>query len=251
MVKARFVKDGDTKVLLLAVGLGHLQEGINLADCGDVVWDEGLDLRVQFDLLWLVPLDVLEHLLELFRNGQVGVLVGVVGAWDFLLVVVVFFFITLCCTHLLAVLLRLLYFLLLCNLRLDVHINVHLVFLLIRVDFLRVVHIYRQVEGLVLHLGSLDVTGDLRASDLRGCSDVGLHWLAHGVSGGSRHIISLFLTVELVANFERFSSLLGEAVIIAIHFLFKFKLLIYSLTELPLYKLKRISPIGVLAAAFV
>jgi len=65
MVEAGLIQNGDTQVLLLTIGLGHLKEGINLSDSRDVVRNEWLDLGVEINLLGLVALNVLKHLLQL------------------------------------------------------------------------------------------------------------------------------------------------------------------------------------------
>ena len=69
VVKARFIKDIDTEVLLLTIRLGHLEESIDFANSGDVFRNEGLNLSFQIDLLGFVTLDVLKHLLQFLRNG--------------------------------------------------------------------------------------------------------------------------------------------------------------------------------------
>ena len=65
MVEAGFVKHAYAQVFLLTIGFGHLEEGIDLADCRDVVGDERLYLSLEVDLLRFVTLYVLEHLLQL------------------------------------------------------------------------------------------------------------------------------------------------------------------------------------------
>ena len=96
MIQTRLVQNSDTKVFLLAIRLWHLQEGINFSDSWDVVWDEWLDLCVELDLLRLVALNVLKHFLELLRHGKVCILVGIVSAWNFLLIFIVIFVILTC-----------------------------------------------------------------------------------------------------------------------------------------------------------
>ena len=46
IVQAGLVQHRDSQVFLRTVWLRHLEEGVNLSDCRDVVRDEGLDLRV-------------------------------------------------------------------------------------------------------------------------------------------------------------------------------------------------------------
>ena len=65
VVKAGLIKYANTQVLFLSVRFRHLKEGVDLSDSGDVVWDEGLELGFEVDLLWLVTLNVLEHFLKL------------------------------------------------------------------------------------------------------------------------------------------------------------------------------------------
>ena len=65
VVKTRLIEHRDTQIFLLTVRFGHLKEGIDFTDGGDVVRDEWLDLRLQVNFLGLVPLNVLKHLLEL------------------------------------------------------------------------------------------------------------------------------------------------------------------------------------------
>lgn len=89
IVEARFVQDGDTEVLLGAIGLRHLKEGVNLTDCRDVVRNERLNLSLQIYLLGLVPLDVLKNLFDLGRNGQISVGIRVISAWHLLLVLII------------------------------------------------------------------------------------------------------------------------------------------------------------------
>ena len=96
MIQTRLIQNSDTKVFLLAIRLGHLQEGINFSDSWDVVWDEWLDLCVELDLLRLVALNVLKHFLKLLRHGQVCILVRIVSAWNFLLILIVIFVILTC-----------------------------------------------------------------------------------------------------------------------------------------------------------
>jgi hypothetical protein len=222
VVKAGLVQNRDTEVFLLTIRFGHLEEGVDLTDSRDVVGDEWLDLRVKVDLLGLVALNVLKHLLQFLWNGQVRVLVRVVGTWHFfliLIIIVVLSWSTL--LHLLLhVLLRTDGLLRLLRLWLHVNINVHLVLFLIWVDLFGVIDIDSQVEWLVLNLLSLDVGGGFGASGrLAWCRDVGLHGLAHGVVGVRRHlIIFLFTVVELVSNFESLTAILGETIFLAIHF---------------------------------
>ena len=142
VIKARFVKNGDTEVFLVAIGLGHLQESIDLSDSGDVVGDEGLDLGIELNLLGLIATDVLEDFLKLGRNGQVSVLVGVVCTWHFLFILVVIVIISALLLHLLLeLLLRCLLLLLLLSLGILLNIHVDLIFLFVGVDFFGVVHI--------------------------------------------------------------------------------------------------------------
>jgi hypothetical protein len=94
------------------------------------------------------------------RNGQVGVLVGIVGARHFLLIlVVIFFFLLRALLHLLLHFLLTRLLLLLLRLRLHVDVHVDLIFFLIRVDLFGVIDIDSEVEGLVLHFVSLHVRG--------------------------------------------------------------------------------------------
>ena len=69
VVQTWLVEDCNTEVFFLSIWLWHLEEGVNLAHCGNVVRDEGLDLRVKLNLLRLVALNVLKHLLEFLRHG--------------------------------------------------------------------------------------------------------------------------------------------------------------------------------------
>lgn len=179
VVKAGLVQHGDSQIFLGAIWLGHLEEGINLTDCGDVVRDERLDLRVQLNLLRLVPLDVLKHFLEFRRNGQVRVCIWVVRSWHLLLVVIIF--IVVLRTLLTKLLLRGLLLLLLLSLGLYIDIDIDFVLLLVRVNLLGVVHVDCKVEGLVVHLLSFDIGGGLGATGLRVSRNVRLHGLAHGV----------------------------------------------------------------------
>lgn len=66
MIEAGLVEDCDAKVFFLSIRLGHLHEGIDLANRRDVVRNEWPELRVEFNLLRLVPLYILEHLLKFF-----------------------------------------------------------------------------------------------------------------------------------------------------------------------------------------
>mmetsp|Transcript_12849 Transcript_12849/g.32026 ORF Transcript_12849/g.32026 Transcript_12849/m.32026 type:complete len:419 (+) Transcript_12849:233-1489(+) len=68
------------EVVRLAVGPRHLDEGVDVADRGDVVGDEGAHLRLELDVVRLVAGDVLEELLDLAAHLEVGVLGGVVHA---------------------------------------------------------------------------------------------------------------------------------------------------------------------------
>ena len=131
MIKSWLIQHGDTQVFLRSVGLRHLEERVHLTDCWNVVWNEGLQLRLQVDLLRLVPVDVLEDLLNVGRNLEICVHGGVIGAWDFLLFVVIFIiFLWRLTRHLL--LSRLLLLLLgLVRLRWDVNVYIDLVFLLV------------------------------------------------------------------------------------------------------------------------
>jgi len=95
VVKTWLIEYCNTKIFLGPIWFGHLQEGIYLADGGDVVGNERLHLGIEFNFLRLVALDVLEHLLELLRNGKVRVLIGVVGTGHLLLVVFVVFLVLL------------------------------------------------------------------------------------------------------------------------------------------------------------
>ena len=160
MVQARLIKHRDTQIFLLTIGFGHLQEGIDFADSRDVVRDEGLDLRLQVNLLRLVALNVLKHFLELLRNGQVSILIWVIGTRYFLFIIfIVFIFLLL----LLALLHLLLSTLCTCLLLLSVltssNVNVHLVFFLVRIDLFRIIDIDSQIEGLVLHFITLNICG--------------------------------------------------------------------------------------------
>ena len=63
-VETGLVEHRDAKILLLTVGFRHFKEGVDLADRGDVVRDERLNLCVKFNLLRLVPLYVFKHFFE-------------------------------------------------------------------------------------------------------------------------------------------------------------------------------------------
>ena len=43
-------------------GVAHLDKGVDVADGGDVVGDEGAHLRLELDVVRLVPRNVLEEL---------------------------------------------------------------------------------------------------------------------------------------------------------------------------------------------
>lgn len=160
MVEARLVKHCNTKVFLLSIRLGHLEESVNLTDSRDVVGNEWLDLGLELNLLRLVPLDVIKHVFELLGNGQVRILVRVVGTWHLLLVLVVLVILSLrALLHLLLhVLLTCLLLLLLLSLGLDVDVDIDLVFFLIRVYLFGIVDIHRQVKWLILHFVPLHIS---------------------------------------------------------------------------------------------
>ena len=92
-VECRFIQLSNTQVLLGAIRLGHLEEGVNFADRGDVVRHEGAQLSFKVDLLGLVAGDVLEQFLHLGAHVQVRVLRRVVRSRHFLLVARVFLFV--------------------------------------------------------------------------------------------------------------------------------------------------------------
>eukprot|EP00965_Chrysotila_dentata_P158716 5242596-Pleurochrysis_carterae.AAC.1 len=48
----------------------RLDERINVSDGGDVIWDEGLHLGLELDVVRLVPGNVLEELADILRNEQ-------------------------------------------------------------------------------------------------------------------------------------------------------------------------------------
>lgn len=129
MVKTRLIQDIDTQIFLLAIGFGHLKEGVDFANCRDVVRDKRFNLRVQFDLLGLVPLNVLKNVFDLLRNGQVRIGVGVVSSWHFLLVLVVFVILSLVLALLHVLLSALLLLLLLLGV-VSIELHVHFVFFL-------------------------------------------------------------------------------------------------------------------------
>ena len=159
------------------------------------------------------------------RNGQVGICVRVVGAWNLFLVFFVLFISFLLCLPrklLLHRLLGRLTLLLVLCLSCNVHIDVHFVFFFVRVDLFRVIDIDREVKWLVFHFGTGNISafGGRTARSLGRGRDVRLHRLAHGVIRSCWHVVSLLFTIEFVTDFEGFASLLWEAVIVfTIHFL--------------------------------
>ena len=158
MVKTRFIKNRDTQVLVRTIRLRHLKEGIDLTNSGNVVWNKWLDLCVQINLLWLVTLNVLKHFLQLLWNWQVCILVRVICSWNFLLIFIILLIFLLLGT-LLHLLLRNLSRLLLLSLRLHVNIHIHFIFLFIRVNLFRVVHIDGKIKRLILNLAALYFSG--------------------------------------------------------------------------------------------
>ena len=64
VVEGRLVQHNNSQVLFSSVRLGHLQEGIDLTHSRDILRNERLQLRIQVDFLWLVPVDILK---EFFR----------------------------------------------------------------------------------------------------------------------------------------------------------------------------------------
>ena len=106
------------------------------------------------------------------RNGQVGILVRVVGAWNLFLVIIVVvisFLLLLSCKLLLHRMLlgRLILLLVLC-LRCNVHIDVHFIFFFVGVDLFRVIDIDREVKWLVFYFGTGNIStfGGCRARSL-------------------------------------------------------------------------------------
>lgn len=89
MIKRGFIKYCDTEVFLGAIRLGHLKEGIHLADSWNKVRYERLKLGLKINLLGLVSSDVFEEFFDLARDRQVDELDGIIRTWDFLLVVVI------------------------------------------------------------------------------------------------------------------------------------------------------------------
>lgn len=85
-VESWLIQLGDTEILLGAIWLWHFEASINLSNCWYVIGNEGLQLGVEVELLWLVPLDVLEQVLDVLGHLQVGVLSWVVCSWHLLVV---------------------------------------------------------------------------------------------------------------------------------------------------------------------
>lgn len=93
MIQRRFIKHNNSEIFFSSIRLRHLDERVNLADTGNVLWNKWLNLCVEIDLLGLVPLDVLEEVLYFAAHLQVCELCWVVSSWYrlsvFILIVVV------------------------------------------------------------------------------------------------------------------------------------------------------------------
>lgn len=162
----------------MTVGLGHLQEGIDLTNSWDIIGDEGLDLGLEINLLRLIALNVLKHLLQLLCNWQVCILVWIISSRDFLLILIVVVIVLLLgMLHLLLLRLR---GLLLLGLGLDINIYINFIFLLIAVDLFRIIDIDSQIEWLVFNLVSLDIV-IFSALSLRSLRRSSIHGLSHGI----------------------------------------------------------------------
>mmetsp|Transcript_4295 Transcript_4295/g.12760 ORF Transcript_4295/g.12760 Transcript_4295/m.12760 type:complete len:219 (-) Transcript_4295:478-1134(-) len=76
------IEDLETQVVAAAVGGCHLDEGVHLADSGDVVWNEAPQSRVEVNIVGLVPRDIVEEVFDLRAHVQVLEIIRVVCALD-------------------------------------------------------------------------------------------------------------------------------------------------------------------------
>ena len=141
MIQAWLVKYSNTKVLFLAIWLRHLQECIYLTNCRDVFWNKWFDLRFEIYLLRFVAPNIVEDLLQFRRNGQISILVRVIGTWHFFFILIIIFVFTLLLHLLLDLLLRCLLLLLLLRLCILLHVQVYFIIFLIGVNFFRVIYV--------------------------------------------------------------------------------------------------------------
>ena len=156
-------------------------------------------------------------------------MVRVVGAWDFLLIVVILIIFLLSSLllllHIHLLLLGGLGFLCLCLV--VVHVDINLIFFLLRVNLLAIVNINCKIKRLVVHLRAFNIGWfglGAGAGGLCRRGNVLLHWLAHGIAGSRWHFISLLLAIEIVAELQCFAALLGELVFVTIHISFFFQI---------------------------
>jgi len=134
MVEARFIENRDTQILFCAIRFRHLKESIYFSNCRNIVWNKWLDFRVQLDLLWFIPLNVLEHFFEILTDIEICILTRIICSRDlFFFIFVLLFLLCLTLRHHLLVL-QLLLLLLFRGLRLYIDINVHLVLFFFRIN---------------------------------------------------------------------------------------------------------------------
>ncbi len=158
IVQGRLVKHCDTEILLGSIRLVHFQESINFANSWNKIGNERLEFCKQINLLRLESVDIFEQLFYLPTYLQVCVLSWVISTRNFFFI---FFFLLvlrtglllllgwlLCLSRCLLLLLGLLLLLCLFN----IHIHIDLVLLFLTIYLFAVIHIDRQVEGLVLNL---------------------------------------------------------------------------------------------------
>lgn len=164
VVQGRLVKHCDTKILLGSIRLVHFQESINFANSWNEIGNEWLEFCKQIDLLRLESVDIFEQLFYLPTYLQVCVLSWVISTRYFFFI---FFFLLVLRTGLLLLLswllclsrcLLLLLWLLLLLCLFYIHINIDLILFFLAIYLFAVIHIDRQVEGLVLNLLSFNLS---------------------------------------------------------------------------------------------
>lgn len=228
VVQGGFIQDSNTEVLFVAVGLGHLQECINLPNGWDVVWNEGFYLSFKVDLLRLITLNVLKKFFNFTTDWKISVLGWVVCSWNFFLIIIIiillilsaFLLLLLLHSWLLRVCLLLLCALLLptTNVWLVFHINIDINFILVfvRFNFFTIVHIHRQIKRLIFNFLSLYVRSWCWFFSLN------LGWLGHFLRYAYWHIIFFFIWelvlvlfwVKIFADFESIATLLRKLVFV-------------------------------------
>lgn len=78
-VHSWLVEDRDAEVFFFLIWLWHLEEGIDLSYCRDVIWNEWLEKRVQLNVLRFEPANVFKELLDILVNLEASVVGWVVG----------------------------------------------------------------------------------------------------------------------------------------------------------------------------